>query len=78
VRVARTALESLQVDVRIIHLVIVRAASPNFQYDRVSIGSTLKVVTICGTGLESCTVPYLRSPDWHPDTAQNSPAPRTL
>ncbi len=56
--VARATPENLQVDVRIKHLIIVRAASSDLQYDCVSIGSILQVVTICITGLESCTVAY--------------------
>jgi hypothetical protein len=55
-------------------LVIVRAASSDFQYDRVSIGSILQVVTVRGTGLESCTVPYALN-EWLDPRAQLAGGP---
>jgi hypothetical protein len=56
VRIAGATLENLQIDVRIKHTIVIRAASSDFQYHCVSIRSVLQVVAICDAGLESCIV----------------------
>jgi hypothetical protein len=61
VRKAGATLETLQIDIRIKHTVVIRAASSDFQYYCVSIGSVLQVMTVRGAGLESCTVPCAKN-----------------
>ena len=60
-RIAGATLENLQIDIRIKHTVVIRAASSDFQYYCVSIGSVLQVMTVRCACLESCTVPCAKS-----------------